>query len=172
FKLDNGYFAVATVVEKHPQGTPKFEDVKDAISAEMTHIKKVELVKEKIAAEIAAGKSMKDVASAYGSIVMDSVKMTYLGEQGQNRGVDNGATGEMFAKSSNNGVQTIAGKDNVYVFAAGSVVDGAQPSETLQQEKFLLRNIFSGRGMRNEYMVITGLRKNIEILDNRGRLIP
>lgn len=169
YKLDNGYFVVASLVNILPKGVPSFEDVKDVIAMERNNMRKVELVKEKIASEISGGKSMKDLATLYGATVVDSVRLTFLGEQGQNRGVDNGVTGEIFGKGSNSGTQVIAGKINVFVLAPGSIVDGQQPSETLQQEKFLLQNICTGRGARNEYAIITGLKRNIEIIDNRAK---
>lgn len=169
YKLDNGYFAVATLVNVMPKGIPPFENVKDIIANEQNNVRKIELVKEKIASELSAGKSMNEIASLYGTTVLDSIRLTYLGEQGQNRGVDNGVTGEMFGRGNNGGTQVVAGKNSVFVFSPGSVVDGPQPSETLQQEKFLLQNICTGRGARNEYTAITSLRKNIEIKDNRAK---
>ncbi|MDR2978907.1 MAG: SurA N-terminal domain-containing protein [Bacteroidales bacterium] len=169
FKLDNGHFVVASVVNVTPQGIPAFEDVKDQIAIELGNQKKIELVREKIASELSGGKSLQDVGTAYGAGVMEGAALTYLGDQGQNRGVDNGAIGEMFGKSANTETQTMAGKNSVFALAVENMADAAPATEDLQQEKFMLRNICLGRGSRNEYSIILSLKKHIEIKDNRAR---
>lgn len=172
FKLDDGVFAVATVKNIRNQGTPKFEEVKDQISTELTAMKKVEMMQAAVQNEIASGSSMAQVASKYNVNVIDSARLSFIGETYQNMGVENGAVGKIFALADNRQPQVVAGKNGVYLF---TVSNGPQqqssPTGDYQMEKNFLRNVCVGRN-RNEFLVLEGVKNQMDIWDNRSRFFP
>ena len=170
FKLEDRMFAIASVKNTRSKGTPKFEEVKSTISEELTAMRKIESVENKLKEEVNAGTSMSEIARKYNTVFADSVRLTFIGETYQNRGVENGAIGKIFANPASSQPQVVSGKNMVYLVAVQNISDQAA-SANLQAEKNMLRNITIGRS-RNEMLIIEGLKDNIDIWDNRARFYP
>ena len=166
-KLDDRMFVVAALRNIKEKGIPDFEDVKDVVTNDYKAIKRVEKVEEMVKGEVTKGTSFANLASKYGTTVSDSVQLTFAGETYQNAGVENSAIGKIFTLPADRKMNVVSGKNMVYVVAVFSY-DKVKPSEKLQMEKSILRNMLLGRN-RNEMVILEGLKDNIDIWDNRGR---
>jgi peptidyl-prolyl cis-trans isomerase D len=165
FKLSDQMFVVAALKKINPKGTPKFENVKEQITAELQTKKKIEAVEAMIKGE--ASSSMASIATKYNANLMDSVRFTFAGESYQNYGLDNMAIGKLFADPTIGGNKVISGKNMVYMVSLYNV-ENQPASPNFQMEKSLLRNILLGYS-RNEMMIIEGLKDKANIWDNRSR---
>jgi hypothetical protein len=170
FKLEEGLFAVATVKSIRNQGVPAFEDVKEAISQELTAKKKVEAIEAKLKEEMATGTSFAEIARKYNVNYTDSVNLVFMNEFYMNAGVENGAIGKIFANTAEK-KQVVSGNTNVYLVNILAENPSQDTGENLQMAKSLLRNVCLGRG-RSENIIIEGLKEKMNIWDNRARFFP
>lgn len=165
FNINNQLFAVASLKSIKEKGTAKFNDVKDAIEAELTAEKKIGMIEEKLKADVAAGKSMNDIAMKYGSVARDSVTLGFGLEFYQNSQVENGAIGKIFTLPEGKNVNVVTGKQSLYLVSIHQYQNG-QESANYMMEKIGLRNIVVGR-MRNENVLLQGLKDKLPTLDRR-----
>ena len=170
FKLEEGLFAVATVKLIRNQGVPAFEDVKEAISQELTAKKKVEAIEAKLKEEMATGTSFAEIARKYNVNYTDSANLVFMNEFYMNAGVENGAIGKIFANTAEK-KQVVSGNTNVYLVNILAENPSQDTGENLQMAKSLLRNVCLGRG-RSENIIIEGLKEKMNIWDNRARFFP
>ena len=164
YNINNSVFAVAAIRTMKSKGYSKLDDVRTAIETELTAMKKLEMVKEKITEEL-ANASIKDVAENYGMFLMDSLTLTFGADPRQNRSIENTAIGKIFALP----VATptaITGKNNVYAVSIYEMKDAAEPSINFMMERSMLKNAVSAGG-RNENIILEGLKEKTDILDQR-----
>ena len=136
-------------------------DIENQLKAE----KKVEMIAQNANDEMAKGASLQDLAGKYSTTLMDSIPLTYLADSYMNRNIEDIAIAQIFAMPANSS-KAVNGKNYVYLVAVNNFVD--QPaSPNYMGEKSALRNICVGRS-RNEAVIMQGLKKKAEILDQRN----
>lgn len=165
YNLNNQVFAVASLKAIHEKGIAKFKDVKTDIEAELTAEKKINMIEEKLKADVATGKNMSDIAMKYGSEARDSVTLAFGMEFYQNSNVENNAIGKIFTLPADNKINVVSGKQSLYLVSVHNYQDGT-PTPNLYMEKAGLRNIVLGRS-RNENVLLQGLKDKMPTLDRR-----
>ena len=166
YNINNNFFVVAAVRDAKKKGDPKLEAVRNTIEAELTAIKKLELVQNAIAEQLENGSSVQQIAEKYQVAFMDSIRLTFGGESYQNRGIENSATGKIFTLPVGEKPAAITGKNNVYAISIYEINEAGEPSANYTMEKSMLRNAVAGRG-RNESAILEGLKDKANILDQR-----
>ena len=163
--VDRMFYAVAAVRNVRNEGVQKFKDVKSDIEAQLMAEKKVDMVADYVKDALAKS-NMETLAQQYSTQVMDSVVLSYAGDNYQNRGVDGRAIAGIFNAPKNKPV-AVAGKNMVYVVDVKDV-HASEATPNLAAEKNALRNMVAGQG-RNESAIIEYLVNNTKIIDNRCR---
>jgi hypothetical protein len=162
---NNRIYAVAAIRNIREKGLQKFDNVKTDIENQLKAEKKVEMIAQNANDEMAKGASLQDLASKYSTTLMDSIPLTYLADSYMNRNIEDVAIAQIFAMPANSS-KAVNGKNYVYLVAVNDFVD--QPaSPNYMGEKSALRNICVGRS-RNEAVIMQGLKKKAEILDQRN----
>lgn len=162
--LEGKIFAVAALKNVREQGEQKFEAVKADIENILNAEKKVEMIAEKANAELAAGKSMVELAASYSSSVMDSVSLSYYADSYMNRNIEDRAIANIFNQTPNT-PKAVAGKNYVYLVSVYNY-NPVTASPNYINEKAVLRGVVTGRS-RNESVILQGLRNKAKILDQR-----
>jgi len=165
YNINSNFFAVAAVHKMMKKGDAKWQDVREAIEAEITTMKKLELAHQTVVDELNNGSTMEQVAEKYQVAVMDSIKLTFGGESYQNRGIENTAIGKIFALPVGKPT-AVTGKNNLYVVSIYEINEAVEPSPNFMMEKSALRNVVAGRA-RNESAILEGLKEKANILDQR-----
>jgi peptidyl-prolyl cis-trans isomerase D len=165
YNINNNFFAVAAIRDMKKKGTPKMQDVREAIETELKTIKKLELVQTAITNELNNENSIQQVAEKYQVSFMDSIKLTFGGESYQNRGIENAAIGKIFTLPLNKPT-VVVGKNNVYAVSIYEIDEPAEPSPNFTMEKSSLKNVVAGRG-RTENTILDGLKDKATVLDQR-----
>ncbi|MDR1346770.1 MAG: SurA N-terminal domain-containing protein [Bacteroidales bacterium] len=159
---NNNMYAVAALRTVKNKGVPKFEEIKTAIEQEMLDAKKVDLVAEKIRAELASSNDYAALAQKWGARFTDSTMLTFTGEIYQNAGVENSAIGKIFTLPATAQNEVVTGKFNVYAIS----VYKEEKANSTSDMKAILRNMVLGGG-RNEMSILEGLKDKVPILDRR-----
>jgi len=162
---NNSFFAVGALRSIKKKGAPQLESVREAIETELIAMKKLELVEKTIADELNSGSSIQQVAEKYQTLLMDSIMLTFGGEPYQNRSIENGAIGKIFALPIGKAT-AVSGKNNVYAVSVYAVNEPGEPSPNFAMEKSALRNAVAGRN-RADNTILDGLKEKATILDQR-----
>jgi peptidyl-prolyl cis-trans isomerase D len=161
----NNMYAVAALRTVKAKGTPQFEAIKTTIEQVMLDAKKVDLVAEKVKAELAVNQDYAALAQKWGGRFTDSTTLTFTGETYQNAGVENLAIGKIFTLPATAQNEVVAGKANVYALSVYKE-DKVAVTPNLMTEKVALKNMVLGRS-RNEMTILEGLKDKTNILDRR-----
>ncbi|MCL2435872.1 MAG: SurA N-terminal domain-containing protein [Lentimicrobiaceae bacterium] len=165
YNINENFFVVAAVRDMRRSGTPKLEDVRDAIETELVAIRKLELVQNAVAEQLNSGSSIQQLAEIYQTALMDSITLTFVGESYQNRSIENAAVGKIFTLP----VKTpaaVTGRNNAYAVSIYEINEPAEPSSNYMMERSMLKNTVAGRA-RNENTILEGLKDQATILDQR-----
>jgi len=162
---NNSMYAVAALRAVKTKGIPKFEEVKTAVEQDVMNIKKIDLIVDKVKAELTTNNDYAALAQKWNGRFADSTTLTFTGEPYQNANVENIAIGKIFTLPTTAQNEVVAGKNNVYVLSIYKE-DKNAVSSNLMIEKAALRNMLLGN-KRNEMTILEGLKNNINILDRR-----
>jgi peptidyl-prolyl cis-trans isomerase D len=158
-------FVVAAVREMKQKGTPKLENVREAIETEIKTIKKLDAIQNILSEDLNNGSSFQTIAEKYQTAFMDSIKLTFGGETYQNRNVENAAIGKIFALPVEKPT-VLTGKNNLYIVSVYETTEAGEPSPNFMMEKSALRNAVAGRS-RNESVIMEGLKDKATFIDQR-----
>jgi len=165
YNINENFFVVAAVRDMRRSGTPKLEEVRDAIETELVAIRKLELIQSAVAEQLNSGSSMQQLAEKYQTALMDSITLNFTGEPYQNRGIENAAIGKIFTLP----VKTpaaVTGRNNAYAVSIYKINEPGEPSPNYIVERSMLKNTVAGRA-RNENTILEGLKDRATILDQR-----
>ena len=165
FNVERMFLAVAAVRDMRENGTQKFKDVKDDVKEMLTAQKKSEMVADQINKALGSS-DMQTLAQQYGTQILDSVYLSFVGDNYLNRNIEGKAIGKIFSLPANKPT-AVNGQNMVYVVNVQEVMNNpATPNYMM--EKNILRNNLLGRE-RNEVTIINYLISKAKVLDNRGR---
>jgi peptidyl-prolyl cis-trans isomerase D len=165
YNVNNNFFAVAAVRDIKKRGIPKLEDVRSVIEAELTAMRKLELIQNIVAEELNSGTTVRQIAEKYQMSFMDSITLSFGGEGYQNRGIENVAIGKIFTLPVQKPT-AVTGRNNLYAVSIYNINEAAEPSANFTMERSMLRNTVAGRG-RNENIILEGLKDRANITDQR-----
>jgi len=165
YNINDNFFAVATIRDMKKKGTPKLEDVRDAIETELVAMRKLELAQNAVTEQLNSGSSIQQLAEKYQVAFMDSLKLTFVGEPYQNRGIENAAIGKIFTLPVKDPT-AVTGRNNLYAVSIYEINEPGEPSLNYMMERSMLKNIVAGRA-RNESAILEGLKDRATILDQR-----
>jgi len=165
YNINDKFFAVAAIRDMRGQGIPKLEEVRSTIEAELTAIRKLELVQNSIAEQLNSGSSVQQLAEKYQVPFMDSIRLTFTGESFQNRGIENAAIGKIFLLPVNTPA-AVTGRNNLFAVSIYEMMEAGAPSLNYTMERSMLRNTVAGRA-RSENTIIEGLKDQATVLDQR-----
>ncbi|MDR2972699.1 MAG: SurA N-terminal domain-containing protein [Bacteroidales bacterium] len=165
FTSNKNFFAVAAVRDTKKKGIPKLEKVKETIEAELTVLKKLELVQNKLSEEINSGSSIEQIAEKYQVAFKDSITLTFGRENYQHTEIESVALGKIFTLPIGQPT-VVAGKTSVYAVSVYNYSEPPEHSPNFALEKSILVNAVVGRN-NNEYIILEGLKDKANTLDHR-----
>jgi hypothetical protein len=165
YNINNNLFAVAAIRDIKRRGIPKLEDVRGTIEAELTAMKKLELIQNTIAEQLNSGSTVQQIAEKYQAVFMDSITLSFGGESFQNRGIENAAIGKIFTLPVQKPT-AVTGRNNLYAVSIYEINEAAEPSANLAMERSMMRNTVAGRA-RNENIILEGLKDRANVTDQR-----
>lgn len=156
---DEDRYLVAMLSLKRDEGVPSFEVISEALRRELMNEKKAEIIKSQL-----IGKSIEKMAEKNNLKVQKS-DITFGNPSIMGGGYDPQIVGSLFSTGIKDGMTTLplVGRSAVYVVRVNKTT-AAPATKNYDAEKQILNNQVQSSMSRN---VISGLRENSNIIDNR-----